>query len=49
MVGTLSPLTGIACIDGLSAGDAVTAEQMRALVGAGLHPLAGKAGLGGAA
>jgi hypothetical protein len=27
-------------IDGLSVGDAVTAEQMRALFGAGLHPLA---------
>jgi hypothetical protein len=26
-------------IDGLSAGDPVTAEQMRALFGAGLHPL----------
>jgi conjugative relaxase-like TrwC/TraI family protein len=31
---------GVAGIDGLSAGDAVTAEQMRALFGAGLHPLA---------
>jgi conjugative relaxase-like TrwC/TraI family protein len=31
---------GLAGIDGLSAGDAVTAEQMRALFGAGLHPLA---------
>jgi hypothetical protein len=30
----------VAGIDGLSAGDAVTAEQMRALFGAGLHPLA---------
>ena len=27
-------------IDGLQAGDAVTAEQMRALFGAGMHPLA---------
>ena len=27
-------------IDGLSAGDPVTAEQMRALFGAGMHPLA---------
>jgi hypothetical protein len=27
-------------IDGLDAGDAVTAEQMRALFGAGMHPLA---------
>jgi conjugative relaxase-like TrwC/TraI family protein len=32
--------SGLAGIDGLSAGDAVTAEQMRALFGAGLHPLA---------
>jgi hypothetical protein len=31
---------GMAGIDGLSAGDAVTAEQMRALFGAGRHPLA---------
>ena len=30
----------MAGIDGLSAGDAVTAEQMRALFGAGMHPLA---------
>jgi conjugative relaxase-like TrwC/TraI family protein len=32
--------SGMAGIDGLNAGDAVTAEQMRALFGAGLHPLA---------
>ena len=32
--------TGLAGIDGLNAGDAVTAEQMRALFGAGMHPLA---------
>src|SRR5215207_1646343 len=32
--------SGMAGIDGLSAGAAVTAEQMRALFGAGLHPLA---------
>jgi hypothetical protein len=32
--------SGLAGIDGLNAGDAVTAEQMRALFGAGLHPLA---------
>jgi conjugative relaxase-like TrwC/TraI family protein len=32
--------SGLAGIDGLSAGDAVTAEQMRALFGAGMHPLA---------
>jgi hypothetical protein len=32
--------SGLAGIDGLRAGDAVTAEQMRALFGAGLHPLA---------
>jgi hypothetical protein len=32
--------SGIVGIDGLSAGDAVTAEQMRALFGAGMHPLA---------
>src|SRR5215216_2118505 len=31
---------GLAGIDGLDAGDAVTAEQMRALFGCGLHPLA---------
>ena len=32
--------SGMAGIDGLNAGDVVTAEQMRALFGAGLHPLA---------
>ena len=32
----------MAGIDGLSAGDAVTAEQMKALFGAGMHPLAAK-------
>jgi conjugative relaxase-like TrwC/TraI family protein len=32
--------SGMAGIDGLNAGDAVTAGQMRALFGAGLHPLA---------
>jgi hypothetical protein len=32
--------SGMAGIDGLDAGDAVTAEQMRALFGCGLHPLA---------
>jgi hypothetical protein len=32
--------SGVAGIDGLSAGDAVTADQMRALFGAGMHPLA---------
>jgi hypothetical protein len=32
--------SGLAGIDGLNAGDAVAAEQMRALFGAGLHPLA---------
>src|SRR5688572_905465 len=32
--------SGIAGIDGLSVGDVVTAEQMRALFGAGMHPLA---------
>jgi hypothetical protein len=31
---------GLAGIDGMDAGDAVTAEQMRALFGAGMHPLA---------
>jgi hypothetical protein len=31
--------SGMAGIDGLSAGDPVTAEQMRALFGAGMHPL----------
>jgi conjugative relaxase-like TrwC/TraI family protein len=32
--------SGMAGIDGLNTGDVVTAEQMRALFGAGLHPLA---------
>src|SRR5215208_5346221 len=32
--------SGLVGIDGLQAGDAVTAEQMRALFGAGMHPLA---------
>jgi hypothetical protein len=32
--------SGMAGIDDLHAGDAVTAEQMRALFGAGMHPLA---------
>src|SRR5215211_3121556 len=32
--------SGLAGIDGLAAGDPVTAEQMRALFGCGLHPLA---------
>jgi hypothetical protein len=32
--------SGIEGIDGLAAGDPVTAEQMRALFGCGLHPLA---------
>jgi conjugative relaxase-like TrwC/TraI family protein len=32
--------SGMAGIDGLSAGDPVTAEHMRALFGAGMHPLA---------
>ncbi len=32
--------SGLPGIDGLTAGDAVTAEQMRALFGAGMHPLA---------
>src|SRR5215213_10167672 len=32
--------TGMVGIDGLTAGDPVTAEQMRALFGCGLHPLA---------
>src|SRR5918999_3309779 len=32
--------SGIAGIDGLTPGDMVTAEQMQALFGAGLHPLA---------
>src|SRR6188472_57484 len=31
---------GMAGIDGLNVGDPVTAEQMRALFGCGLHPLA---------
>jgi conjugative relaxase-like TrwC/TraI family protein len=33
--------SGMDGIDGLAAGDPVTAEQMRALFGCGLHPLAG--------
>jgi conjugative relaxase-like TrwC/TraI family protein len=32
--------SGMAGIDGLNAGDPVTAEQMQALFGAGMHPLA---------
>jgi TrwC relaxase len=32
--------SGLAGIDGLTAGEPVTAEQMRALFGCGLHPLA---------
>ena len=32
--------SGMAGIDGLNAGDPVTAEQMRALFGSGMHPLA---------
>jgi hypothetical protein len=32
--------SGLGGIDGLAAGDPVTAEQMRALFGCGLHPLA---------
>jgi conjugative relaxase-like TrwC/TraI family protein len=32
--------SGLAGIDGLTAGDPVTAEQMKALFGAGMHPLA---------
>jgi hypothetical protein len=32
--------SGMAGLDGLAAGDEVTAEQMRALFGCGLHPLA---------
>src|SRR5215211_6767432 len=32
--------SGVNGIDGLTAGDQVTAEQMRALFGCGLHPLA---------
>src|SRR5215204_2783431 len=32
--------SGVAGLDGLSVGDAVTAVQMRALFGAGMHPLA---------
>ena len=34
--------SGLAGIDGLNSGDVVTAEQMRALFGAGMHPLATK-------
>jgi hypothetical protein len=32
--------SGMVGIDGLQAGDAVTAEQMRSLFGVGMHPLA---------
>jgi conjugative relaxase-like TrwC/TraI family protein len=32
--------SGMASIDGLNAGDPVTAEQMKALFGSGMHPLA---------
>jgi TrwC relaxase len=32
--------SGLGGIDGLTVGDPVTAEQMRALFGCGLHPLA---------
>src|SRR5215204_6647997 len=32
--------SGMVGIDGLTVGDPVTAEQMRALLGSGLHPLA---------
>ena len=32
--------SGLADIDGLNVGNAVTAEQMKALFGAGMHPLA---------
>ena len=32
--------SGMASIDGLDAGDQVTAEQMQNLFGAGMHPLA---------
>jgi TrwC relaxase len=32
--------SGLVGIDGLEAGDAVTGEQMRALFGTGMHPLA---------
>ena len=34
--------SGMAGIDGLDAGDVVTAEQMQALFGVGLHPLAAR-------
>jgi DNA primase catalytic core len=36
--------SGIAGIDGLKAGDIITAEQMRFLFGSGHHPLAGQRG-----
>ena len=38
--GLASVGSGMAGIDGLNAGDPVTAEQMRALFGGGMHPLA---------
>ena len=37
--------SGMAGIDGLDAGDVVTAEQMQALFGSGHHPLAGPRGV----
>ena len=39
--------SGMAGIDGLDAGDVVTAEQMRSLFGEGRHPLAGQLGARG--
>jgi hypothetical protein len=39
--------SGLDGIDGLGAGDPVTAEQMRALFGCGLHPLAEPAAAAG--
>ncbi len=41
--------SGMAGIDGLNAGDLVTAEQMQALFGSGHHPLAGERGRAAAA
>ena len=40
--------TGMAGIDGLAAGDLVTAEQMLSLFGAGMHPFAQQRAAGAA-
>ena len=42
LAGWLGLVDGLAGIDGLKTGDPVAAEQMQALFGVGLHPLAGQ-------